>query len=697
MLAETPIVNPKRFRAVLLSSACILALSWPNACKAAQINVIPDGFPIPSPSKVQPTFYETKEQTFDSKQRDTFDDDPLFGSHVSSMESKPPSQDTDDQMASLMKKQLHMARNQLQREMNMMQNNEQSAPAAWNHQMGYPYYPYNNPYFCQPTNGQYMMHPNQFQYPPFAPPPALSLREALMNSKSSHGQPPDDRGYMNMGGNYMRGAAMLKAATSMGQQNLLDEGYYVESDPSEDVEARFRALASRGRTSSGRRARQSGYANRNRFFDASDMDEFHDVSLSPQFSSRGSRGRKPRGSSSRALTFGRTSGRKPQEPMLRDVTSEDLATSGGNDPIQILRELNSKKSPKDFDKLILEHFSKKESTPEESNEDSWLNELHESLDKIGDEPEKDSALVKEKGAQGGARKSKGIKPEEQESNQAATDGKVDKQKLERASRGFGSFPPASLRRKEACRSRKARHASCDAKGKKDSCCLGGTKQLRGRRQHQLEPTSTTERAGSRGTRKSRSERQGEESDEREREGGEGRARGEDGEGNEHKGGEDDEEYRRGEEQGRRERFDASHKSRTKQIKQKLERASRGFGSFPPASLRRKEACRSRKARHASCDAKGKKDSCCLGGTKQLRGRRQHQLEPTSTTERAGSRGTRKSRSERQGEESDEREREGGEGRARGEDGEGNEHKGGEDDEEYRRGEDDEELKCEGGG
>ena len=98
--------------------------------------------------------------------------------------------------------------------------------------------------------------------------------------------------------------------------------------------------------------------------------------------------------------------------MLREVTSEDLVTSCGSDPIQVLRELNSKKSPKDFDKLMLEHFSKKGGTPEESNEDSWLNELHESLDKIGDEPQKDSALVKEKGAQGGARKSKGMKPEE---------------------------------------------------------------------------------------------------------------------------------------------------------------------------------------------------------------------------------------------------------------------------------------------
>lgn len=79
----------------------------------------------------------------------------------------------------------------------------------------------------------------------------------------------------------MRGAAMLKAATSMGQQNLLDEGYYVESDPSEDLEAKFRALASRGRPSSGRRARQSGYANRNRFFDASDMDEVEDAHCNP--------------------------------------------------------------------------------------------------------------------------------------------------------------------------------------------------------------------------------------------------------------------------------------------------------------------------------------------------------------------------------------------------------------------------------
>ena len=82
---------------------------------------------------------------------------------------------------------------------------------------------------------------------------------------------------MNIGGSYLRGPAMLKAATSMGQQNLLDEGYYVESDPCEDVEARFRALASRGRPHSGRRARQSGYANRNRFFDASDPDEVEDA------------------------------------------------------------------------------------------------------------------------------------------------------------------------------------------------------------------------------------------------------------------------------------------------------------------------------------------------------------------------------------------------------------------------------------
>eukprot|EP00960_Hanusia_phi_P054509 762683-Hanusia_phi.AAC.1 len=473
MIAETSFAKVKRHYSVILPLAYLLALSWPRICDTAQINVFPESIPVPSPSKAQPNIYGSNEQAYDDKQTGRLDDDFQFASHISSMESKPPSQDTDDQMvlggrqlqfidgeitqASLMKRQLHVTRNQLQQDMNKMRTHatENPAQATWN-QMGYPYFPFNNPYFYPPNQAQCsrdllacLLLMLSGRYDASQPIPVSTLRSAtyhiIAGSFNEHQEFPrpisssldsaclfaqDDGAYNPMGGGYLRGPGMPTSMSGHGQRHLMEPSFYIESEPSEEFTERVRTLTTRGRPSLSRRTTPLQRATKNHLFDVPDIDELTPtadefaIPLSTAFVTNARTGQSARSvridlvqeliyptGSTRAVPYSRESGQRPQGSRLTELNSEELDKASGDDALEALRDLDRKKSAKDFDKIILEHFSNKGSTREESQEDSWLKELQESLDQVGKKPQKGAA--KGRGAKGVTRSDEAKKPNQQ--------------------------------------------------------------------------------------------------------------------------------------------------------------------------------------------------------------------------------------------------------------------------------------------